>query len=279
MLRLRVLLAFSAAPGLGVIGGFACLASLCSGAQAGAFMQPRGHGQVIVTGRFERSDTYLGRNGRLQPVRDYRKFELQAWAEYGLTDQLTLIAAPTVLRVTTSVPANPLRRETGLRDTYGRMEVGARLKLWTIAGGILSVQATGAFSQKIGGANSAGITYDRNALDLRLLYGRNFQLGTKRGFVDVQSGYRVRAGAPDEWHTDLTIGLQLYPRWTTLLQSFNLVTMPYRLAPRRRIHKLQTSVVYRFTKRWAVQAGTFSTFAARNARRDHGYIAALWHHF
>ncbi len=246
---------------------------------AGAFMQPSGRGQVIITARFEASDTYLDSRGRRQPVRDYRKFELQAWTEYGLTGNVTLIAAPSAMRIATSVQANPVRRAAEVRDTYGKVEAGARFRVWSLVGGIMSLQATAALSAKVEQANQAGIRYDRNEIDLRVLYGRNFNWRSWRGFVDIQTAYRMRAGALDEWCSDITLGVQASQRWMLLVQNFNVVALPGRTMARRRSHKLQMSLVYRFAQNWSAQAGMFTTFAARRARRDKGYIAALWRTF
>lgn len=242
-------------------------------------MQPPGRGQVIVTSRFESSDTYADKAGKVLPVRDYRKFELQAWVEYGLNDFITLIAAPSVAQVQSSLQANPVRREANIRDTYGRVEAGARFRLYQSDAGVVSVQATASIANTIASARVAGPSDSGSAFDVRLLYGRNFQVGRWRGYVDVQGGYRIRAGAPNEWRSDLTLGFHVRHNWMLILQSFNAIAMRTARTPASRRHKVQASLVYRLNQDWSVQAGVFRTFAARNARRDHGYIAAIWRRF
>jgi hypothetical protein len=246
--------------------------------RAGAFLQPQGRGQVIITGRFERSDRYFDNLGRLRPVRDYRKFELQAWSEYGLNDAVTLIFAPSFSDMRTSVPPTPVHREMSVRNIYARVEAGARFRLFRSEDSAASIQVTAGLGGKVGGGASFGLRQERNELDIRLLHGRNFEIANRRGFVDLQGGYRLRSGAADEWRVDITAGLHLRECWM-LLQSFNLLAGRYGTFQAKRNSKLQASLVYRIDRNWSVQAGVFTTIAARNARRDSGMIAAAWRSF
>lgn len=247
--------------------------------RAGAFLQPQGRGQVIITGRFERSDRYFDNLGRLRPVRDYRKFELQAWSEYGLNDAVTLIFAPSFSDMRTSVPPTPVHREMSVRNIYARVEAGARFRLFRSEDSAASIQVTAGLGGKAGGGASFGLRQEGNELDIRLLYGRNFEIANRRGFVDLQGGFRLRSGAADEWRVDITTGLHLRERWMLLLQSFNLLAGRYGTFQAKRSSKLQASLVYRIDRNWSLQAYVFTTIAARNARRDSGMIAAAWRSF
>ncbi|MGE3246314.1 MAG: hypothetical protein AB7J19_08270, partial [Beijerinckiaceae bacterium] len=255
----------------------ACL-GLSSPSLAGAILQPEGQGQIIVSGRFEQSDQFFDAQGRLRPVRDYRKFEIQAWMEYGYSKKLTLILAPATTRLQTSQPPTPVSPEMRIRDTYGHLEAGGRYHLADFAGGVLSVQATGRVAQELTGA-TRGLRQDRNEADARLLYGRSFQVWRWAGYFDLQTGYRLRAGAANEWRTDMTLGFHLRPGWTMIWQVFNLVAWRTTREPAKRSHKLQTSLVYKINDAWSIQAGTFATIAAQNARWDKGFVAAVWRRF
>ncbi|MCC2097588.1 MAG: hypothetical protein KDJ29_11895 [Hyphomicrobiales bacterium] len=248
-------------------------------AVAGSFLQPAGHGQVIVTTRFERSDRYFDHSGKLIPVRNYRKLELQAWSEYGLSDATTLIFAPSVSDMRTSVPPTPVHRAMSIRNIYARVEAGARFRLYRSAESVFSVQATAGLGGKVGGGASFGLRQERNEFDIRFLYGRHIRIRDRSGFLDIQGGYRLRSGAANEWRADLTFGLQLHERWTLLLQSFNQLSGKRGLTPAKRSSKLQASLVYQLYRNWSLQAGVFTTVAARNARRDSGMIAAVWRSF
>ena len=61
---------------------------------AGAFLQPADQGVVIVGSPFSNAVRAHDAYGRLAPVAAWREFELDAYAEYGVTDWLTVIAKP-----------------------------------------------------------------------------------------------------------------------------------------------------------------------------------------
>ncbi len=68
-----------------------------AGAQASAWLEPAGQGQIILGGTFSDSLRNYDVRGRLAPLSSYKKFELTAYTEYGLTNSVTLIAAPSAL--------------------------------------------------------------------------------------------------------------------------------------------------------------------------------------
>lgn len=253
--------------------GAAFFAFTASSARAGAWLQPPGRGEIIAMGRFERSDRMFGRNGRLLPVRGYRKFELKIWMEYGVMDRLSLILAPTASTVRAG--AGPGR----LHDLQGEVEAGARLGLLRSGSHALSLQVTGLLTNRLSGARIGFARHDVNGADIRLLYGRSFALGSLRAFSEVQAGYRFRAGAGDELRWDATLGVHVTPRLLLLMQGFNLFALRQGRFAAKRQHKLQLSGVYRLNDHWSVQAGAFLTTAARNARRESGVIAAVWRRF
>lgn len=261
------------------LAGALCVCLNGAPVRAGAFLQEPGKGQIIITSRFEQSDRHFDGAGKLQPVRAYRKFEFQVWMEYGLSDDLTLIVAPSMTHLSSSMPPTPVQAEMNVRNGFGHMEAGARIRLHQSGYGVFSVQATVRVGAKLHGIHAPLVRQEANEMDVRLLYGRNFSLGRATGYFDAQTGYRMRAGHADEWRADLTAGFNIYRNWLLLLQNFNLVAQRTIRDPAKRSHKFQSSLVYRLTPNWSVQAGVFTTLAARNARRDHGMIAAVWRKF
>ena len=73
--------------------------------RAGAWLMPPGEGQIIASTAFSGSARAFDANGRLIPVPSYDKFELGAYLEYGLTDWLTVIAAPAYDSIKQPAPA------------------------------------------------------------------------------------------------------------------------------------------------------------------------------
>jgi hypothetical protein len=95
--RFRLLFALFAAAG-GLIGAGT------EGARGGAWLMPPGDGQVIVDTFFSDSTQAFDAQGHLIPVPAYRKFELGTYIEYGLTNWLTLVAAPSYDRIQNPPP-------------------------------------------------------------------------------------------------------------------------------------------------------------------------------
>jgi hypothetical protein len=65
---------------------------------------PPGDGQVIAATFFSDSTQAFDAQGHLIPVPAYKKFELGTYIEYGLTNWLTLVAAPAYDRIQNPPP-------------------------------------------------------------------------------------------------------------------------------------------------------------------------------
>jgi protein XagA len=105
-------------------------------AVAAAWTLSAGGGQAIVGGAFLKGDRYFDARGKLIPEAAYRKFDLPILLEYGLTDRITLIAAPSGLNV--SVATEPASRYGGA----GYTDLGARVRVWASDTDVVSLQAT-----------------------------------------------------------------------------------------------------------------------------------------
>ncbi len=253
----------------------ALVSGLAGESHAAAFLDPAGAGEVIVTSSFTDFANAFDAAGRLVPVASYRKFELSAWTDYGLTDWLTLIVAPSAADIIES--SNPTSRYQGL----GTTEAGLRAPIVQSGGSILSLQARALVPGSFDRTNPALAGNDLFGADARLLYGTSVELWGLPSFVHVEAGYRWRQIGPGEVRADLTFGIRPRPNILLLAQSFNIVsTGPgVAYAPHLRSNKLQASAVYDFSKRWSFQIGAFATIAAKNARRERGLITAVWYRF
>lgn len=245
------------------------------GGRAAAFLEPEGQGQVIVTTSFTDSANAFDAAGRLVPVASYRKFELNAWMDYGLTDKLTLVFVPSADDIAGS--GNPGSTYRGL----GMTEAGVRMAIAQTESTIFSFQATGLAPGSFNKTNPALAGDNAFESDARLLYGASFQLGGLSSFVDVETGYRWHEIGPGEIRADLTFGIRPIPKLQLLAQSFNIVSVGPGLAyaPNFRSDKLEASAVYDFAENWSAQLGAFATVAAENARRERGLITAVWYRF
>jgi hypothetical protein len=165
---------------------FSALLFATAGARAGAWLQPPGEGEIILGGSLSDSLRAYDVRGRLAPVASYKKFELTAYMEYGAMEQVTLIAAPSVLDFCAKPPGQSY---AGM----GVLEAGARVKLYEYDEWIFSAQAT---------LRDATNTRSRIFLDTghgvqadaRLLIGRSFTIFGFPAFSSLEIGYQSPGG-------------------------------------------------------------------------------------
>lgn len=242
---------------------------------AGAWLMPPNSGQVIAGVAFSGTTRAFDAQGRLIPVPYYRKFELGTYIEYGLTDRLTIVAAPAYDRIRSPTP--------GLSSNGpGESEIAARLGLYRSDNTVVSMQA-GFHTPGASFADSTGPFLIHRALgaDFRAMIGRSCLIVTMPSFIDVQMGYRYFArNQPGEWHADLTFGVRPLPGLLGMVQSFSTFSSASGGGyVRYSWHKLAASAVLDIAPEWSVQAGGFLTVAGSNAGRELGPFGAIWYRF
>jgi hypothetical protein len=266
-----------------------------SRAQAGAFLFPEGAGQLIVTTTFADARKAYGPSGRLISTPSYRKFETQAYVEYGATDWLTVVAegshfsfhgagSPTShlelvteeakagAPLTLSEPPGP--RYAGL----GLGALGARVRLYEIGGFIISVE--GSFRCASPSARQYLDMKDGRQIDARVLVGRPLEIFGMRGFVDAQMGYRTRGQNGGEVRADFTYGLRPLEDVLLLAQSFMAVS-PGGMTATTFIasQKFEASVVYDITRDFSIQVGAIAALAGTNSPAERGVVTGGWVRF
>ncbi|HTS41117.1 MAG TPA: hypothetical protein VMH84_11330 [Xanthobacteraceae bacterium] len=261
---------------VGTCGVFLAAFAAPSPTNAGAWTQPEGGGQAIVTATTSSAVRAFDRSG-MSNVPTYNKYELQGLFEYGITSRFTFIFSPSLQHVDIGAPTNSSR--TGL----GYTEVGGRYKLWENESWVVSGQATVRVPGTSDNANPAAVGYTGYEYDVRGLLGRGFTLGSMPAFFDLELAQRFRDnGYPSEFRTDFTFGIRPLPRWLVLTQFFNVFSEGTGgpLSPTSyEYYKFQLSGVYSITTSLALQAGAFTTYAGRNALQENGGIIGLWYKF
>lgn len=259
-----------------VLSGLLCLAT-ADGAAAGAFTLDQDELKLFVTGLLTSGDRYFDRRGRLRSRGDYRKYDLQAFAEYGLRDGFTVFGSTALQKI---------RAEDGTtyrRKGLGRSEIGARARLWTDGAWIVSVQGSAVIAGAKKSDDLAVIGETDDQADGRVLVARSFELFNRPAFVDVAAGYRFRSGDPaDEIRLDATFGIRPTGRLLLLAQSFNQIgagrwSGPYRL--KQRIHKLQGAVLFDLTERLQLVSAAFFSPAGRDSLDEKGATIGLGFRF
>lgn len=178
--------------------------SLATAAQAGAWLQPQGHGQVIAQGTYFTSDKYYDYRGHATNQPRYNKYEFMPYAEYGLTKTVTIGGTASLQYDTQSS-----------RDNYGLAdpEIFARTSLYRDEKQVVSIQPLVKFKSAFDHKGSPRGGSDSTDVELSLLYGRNLNLISNRDYLDLDAGYRYRStDLHDQYHANAALGLQVAPR-------------------------------------------------------------------
>jgi len=242
-------------------------------ARAGAWTLDAGQAQVISGAVVSRATREFHSSTSPEHKVVFDKIFMQNWAEYGLTDAVTLFAAPEMVTATFDMNG------TGLERTRAAsIDAGARILLLSRIG-MLSLQVSAKSAGAFDMSTSAGGQYGRQ-LELRLLYGREFKLFRHKVYIDLEVAERwIQRPRPNEMTADATVALWLTPKNLLMLQSFNTIAgggakPPYGYY---RQHKLQFSILRRLSKHWSLQTGLFFSPAGQSIVREQGMIAQLWY--
>lgn len=253
-------------------GGVAVLLAAGAGpAAAQAFTQEKGHGRVISSLLWSASDKGFDDDGKVVDIADYRKTEVYFLAEYGLTDDLTLLVTPSLRDVSVDGGSD----SSGL----GYTDVGARYALVRSGGLVVSAQGLARFPGQKRRDVLAQVGSTDMEYDLRGQAGYSFGAGS---FAILEGGYRLRSGEPpNAFNIDATLGIRAAPRLLLLASSYNAISdgrgrgvfAPYRY------HNVYLSGAYDVSRHVTVQLGVSGTVAGRNALRERGLVGGLWYRF
>lgn len=237
-------------------------------AQAGAWLQEPGQWQVIASFEASRASSGFDAQGRLDPDVEYDKLYMKSLVEYGWSERTTFFAAPELVLASYA----PDRRT---RDVA--IEMGMRTRLFR-SFGVASLQT----SYKTAGPSdlsNSNLFTSAEVSEVRLLYGTDFRVMGRDGFLDFEAGQRfISRPRPDETVFDTTAGVWLAPKTLVMLQSFSTISGGNALPPDSefRTVKLEMSTVQRLSPRWSLQLGVFATLDGRNSLNEQGLAAAFW---
>ncbi len=243
-------------------------------AWAGAWTLDRGQVQVISAVTYSKASRRFDNSGKPSQKTLFDKTLVQNCFEYGLTDAVTLYAAPEYVMAQSGGEG-----QATIRARSAAVEAGARILLLTRIG-MFSVQGSGksagAFNMSVSAHEASG-----SQAELRLLYGGNYKFLGFNGFTDVQIAERwIKRPRPNEVTVDATLGLWLSPKTLAMFKSYNIVSgggeAPYTFY---RMHKLELSVVRRIGARWSFQIGGITSPFGQNIVAERGIVSALWYQF
>ncbi len=242
---------------------------------AGAWTQPKGQGQVIIKYEDMRADRAFDQTGqRVDLIGGRRDRSIGGFAEYGLTDDLTL-----------QLKGDWQSGRDAFIDYEGRgpLEVGVTWQAWRDDRTAVSVYGGYASGGEGRNAGYAAPGVGDDDWEVRASVGRSFGAGQGggnprwmpgRSFIEVQAARRMRDGLPDETRADVTLGGHFGDDWLVLGQAYGGITD----GDQARWLSLEASIV-RNLGDWSLQAGWREAVAGRETPQSRGPIVAVWRRF
>jgi len=238
--------------------------------EAGPWVQEAGRSQVIIKHEdIEASESFDDWGDRVAlPGRRIDR-SLGVFAEYGLTDQVTL-----QIKGDWQDGEDPAFSYEG----RGPVEVGATVQVWRNAQTAISVYGGYADGGEGRNAGYAAPGVGKSDWEVRTSLGHSFagtgRWSPDRSFVDIQVARRMRDGLPDETRADFTLGAHFGDKWLMLGQAFGGIAN----GDNARWLLLETSIV-RHLGAWSLQGGWRQSVAGRNTPVANGPVVALWRRF
>ncbi|QTC92060.1 hypothetical protein IFJ75_03860 [Brevundimonas goettingensis] len=244
-------------------------------ADAGAWTQPKGKGQIIVKYEDMRADQGFDPDGnRVDLPQERRDSSAGVFAEYGLTDRLTV-----------QFKGDWQDGEDIFLNYEGRgpLEIGLTWQVWRDDATAVSLYGGYASAGEGRNAGYAAPGVGDHDFEARVSVGRSFggqpvRWGPDRSFVELQAARRMRDGLPDETRVDFTVGGHFGESWMVLAQAFGGAADDDGSAEGARWLSVETSVVRRLGD-WSLQAGWRQTAAGRETPVSGGPVLAVWRRF
>lgn len=252
-----------------------------SGASAGAWNQPEGQGQVIVTGRYYQTEKFIDNNGNTHGQPKYAKFEFEPYVEYGVTDWLT---------IGSSARADYVRQYMGSNDHnygIGDAELFARMPVWKTGSMVVSVQPLIKLPSAWELYNSPAIGRNGWDAEMKLAAGYGFSLFGNNDYVDASIAYRSRFGAGDQLRYELAAGI--YP-WQSLgfigrfshIEPIGSEASSLGIISENQDYSLSTaelSALYALSATSSVQLGGYRNIDGENTGGGGGFMLGWWFNF
>lgn len=249
---------------------FAAAAALTAPASALASAWTRADGDLFLLSRVD----YFRANDM---GTQFRRLDSTLYVEYGVFDG---VAVGGKAAYGSSWLVGEIATNVG--TGFSELEGFAQARLHSGRNDTLSVRLAAGSANRLSTGARPGLASDGLDLDGRLLYGRTLTEGPVKLFAAFEAGYRRRFGtAADELRADGLIGLEVGDRWLALVESFNTVSMSNEDPGGAEfdIYKVQPSIVWRFSRRLALQAGATFEVAGRNVATGRTLSLGLWTEF
>lgn len=248
-------------------------------AYAGAWLQPRGKGQIIMTGLYYSTDQLFDIDGKKTVQARYMKRELNPYIEYGLRDNITVGANLSLQKTSHIAETN-----YGIGDS----EFFARKQLLKWRGLRVAVEPLLKLPRLASSSDFPKIGSDYPDTAMTLSAGYGFSALGRNHFADVDAGYRRRLGLPqDQIKIAATVGIGITPTWMLMPQAFltyrvtqpSIATFTQTSDDDYQLAKIQLSGVYKLRDDVSLQFGAFSHIRGQNVGAGDGALFAVWKQF
>ncbi len=207
----------------------------------------------------------------------FQRIENHTYFEFGLARRTTL--GGKVVYGTSSI-SNQF--ETSAGSGFSQIEAFIQYQVLQMGRTVGAVQILGAAPQGLGAGARPDIANDGAGAEIRFLYGRSFGVGNGNLFVASEAAFHKNFGAAaDQIIFDARFGYEPSRRWLFLLESFNTVSLrnENQNGADFDAYKVQPSIVWRMTPRWALQGGVTHEFAGRDLALGNTFFIGLWSSF
>lgn len=234
---------------------------------AGAWLQPRGEGQIISNLRYYTANKFIDAYGVETKIDPFEKIELAPYAEYGLYDWLTIGGELNFASIDDKSPV----------ISYG--SVFARSYLYRQGSHVVSIEPGITLPRQTGSELSPD---GENIIpELKLAYGYGFKIFERDHFFDTDIKYRMRndGNLSDMIKSTATIGLTINNDFMALLQISDERSFRQDGEVGNYVQvKPQISLVYH-DDNFSHQIGFSKDIFSLNTGQGYGFIYSLWYKF
>ncbi len=250
-------------------------------ASGGAAASPwaRADNDLLVISRADYFNADLGRVNTIDGLVDSRfeRLEANTYVEFGLTDNIT-IGGKALYGTSWLTRGATVETVSGFSEVEGF----GQYQLFRSHAHAGSLKLATARPARFSSGARPELESDGVDVKFSALYGRNILIRPIKIFTSAEFGYRKRfSDSADQVLIDATIGIEPSDRFVLLVDLFSTISLRNETnnGADFDIVKIQPSLLWRATGRWALQAGLTEEIAGRNISRGRTVFVGLWSSF
>lgn len=207
----------------------------------------------------------------------FQRLESNTYTEFGLTSDVMI--GGKLLYGTTWLTRGA---ETETATGFSEIEAFGQYQMFRGGQDAGAIRIAAAIPSRFSSGVRDGLQADGVDIDASLLYGRNLFSGDVKIFSAAEAGFRKRTGdAADHVRLQSTIGIEPSDALLILLDAFATISLRNE-APGGAdfdVVRIQPSVLWRFSRRWGVQAGATEEISGRNLALGRTFFVGVWARF